>query len=192
MGGSNNAENLILLCPNCHTEVHKGNISEDELKSLKNSLEGFVNKKIGNFILNEGDYNVLIGSNEYINCEDILIFKGVPIIQLKKENGFLLINLKIYNENGNLIFWMSRNRWWTDLDENFEVNESSKLGKSFLRIDKEGEEIIFISIEDNCVEINFNSYLSGKKYIFNKDSTNFPGLHMKNCRIISTRVFNIN
>lgn len=44
-GGSNNADNLIALCPNCHTLHHSGNIPLDSLKTWKLLLlslnEGF-------------------------------------------------------------------------------------------------------------------------------------------------------
>jgi hypothetical protein len=34
-GGSNLAENLVPLCPNCHTEHHNGNIPTDSLRAWK-------------------------------------------------------------------------------------------------------------------------------------------------------------
>jgi hypothetical protein len=34
-GGSNSADNLLPLCPNCHTEHHNGNIPTDSLRAWK-------------------------------------------------------------------------------------------------------------------------------------------------------------
>ena len=36
-GGSNNADNLIVLCPNCHFKAHRGLISVEELQSHLNT-----------------------------------------------------------------------------------------------------------------------------------------------------------
>ena len=32
---NNSADNLILLCPNCHTDAHSGKITEDEILEKK-------------------------------------------------------------------------------------------------------------------------------------------------------------
>ena len=33
-GGTNDVDNIIVLCPNCHTKAHRGLIKESELKAL--------------------------------------------------------------------------------------------------------------------------------------------------------------
>ena len=33
-GGTNDIDNIIVLCPNCHTKAHRGLIKESELKAL--------------------------------------------------------------------------------------------------------------------------------------------------------------
>ena len=38
-GGTNDIANMIRLCPNCHTAVHRGAYSEEELFNLKEAKE---------------------------------------------------------------------------------------------------------------------------------------------------------
>lgn len=48
-GGENNAENLILLCPNCHRLAHQGKISEKELKERRKKISGEIDRSSGFF-----------------------------------------------------------------------------------------------------------------------------------------------
>ncbi len=41
--GSNKVENIIILCPNCHSLVHKGKISPKELVNKKDNVENVIN-----------------------------------------------------------------------------------------------------------------------------------------------------
>jgi 5-methylcytosine-specific restriction endonuclease McrA len=41
-GGSNLAENLLPLCPNCHTEHHHGHIPHESLRAWKMLLLAFL------------------------------------------------------------------------------------------------------------------------------------------------------
>ena len=38
-GGSNEQENLILLCPNCHKTVHAGLLDRDDVKAIRDGLK---------------------------------------------------------------------------------------------------------------------------------------------------------
>jgi hypothetical protein len=116
LGGAHTVDNLILLCPNCHTQVHQGTISTTELRQRKSThLEG---DRIGGnvvFYLERPDFKV--GGNRFINTPRILIYRGNPLFDWKrKNNGKIMLEVRLHDSNGNLIFWMSDNRYWAPSD----------------------------------------------------------------------------
>ena len=44
VGGSNKAENKIMLCPNCHSLTHKGKYSKENLIIIKDNIENIPKK----------------------------------------------------------------------------------------------------------------------------------------------------
>ncbi|WP_138994018.1 HNH endonuclease signature motif containing protein [Larkinella sp. C7] len=110
-GGLHTPENLILLCPNCHDQVHKGEIPIDELIKRKSThMRG--DRFPGLLLTNTENHLIRIGGSSFLNVQDALIVLDEPMISLRIENGRLFLSVRFYNKKGDLIFWMSRNRYW--------------------------------------------------------------------------------
>ena len=150
LGGPNTADNLILLCPDCHTDVHDGKISDDEIKSMKIELSGKVERSSGILSIDKNFLMVELGGFTAINSHNILLFNDIPLISMKNENGYLLLSLRLFNENQNLVCWMSDNRWWVDHNEILDFQ--FRMGY-FSIFDKNSKPIIELSILKDKIRI---------------------------------------
>ncbi|MGL5550327.1 MAG: HNH endonuclease [Culicoidibacterales bacterium] len=189
VGGSNEADNLILLCPNCHTDVHKGKITSEELRARKKRLSGEVNRNSGNITFTEKS-KILIGGNTFINTPDIIMHNGEVVLRIIPKNKNMLVSLKLYNKEKELICWMNENRWWVENEAVFDTMQS----KIFFQLMY--TETIFLSIKadeiNDCLELSGRIYLNGYLLQFDKDNityldashqnlVTFKGNVMKNC-----------
>ena len=112
-GGEHIEQNLILLCPNCHTEVHKNdsNIKLSDLLERKSThMKG--DRIAGNLQFDITQSKIKMGETFFQNFASFLSFGGERIIFLEQENGEYFLNCRFFNKYGHLIFWMSKNRFW--------------------------------------------------------------------------------
>lgn len=114
-GGIHEEENLILLCPNDHTMVHKGYITKEELRERKNSHKQ-ADRLNGVFKTIAESTIVTFGSGYCENAKNIITVKGEPRLRIYNENDNILIDAKFYNKENQLIFWMARNIFWSVTD----------------------------------------------------------------------------
>lgn len=163
-------DNLILLCPNCHTEADSGKISIDELKKRRISLTGKINRSSGSLSINNEIFRVSVGGNHFINCKNILTFNDIPLIVAINRDGYLLISLRLFNKEGNLICWMNENRWWVENEAilNFEHSKDR-----FLIFDSDKNKILELIIEDDTVKMSGLIYLLGDTIQLSKDKILF-------------------
>jgi hypothetical protein len=117
-GGEHTVDNLILLCPNCHTQVHKDEINLDELIKRK-STHVKDDRLSGGVQFSLAEPNLKLGNAQFRRVPILLKYKEEPIIELIKKNGEFFLTTRFYNNVGELIFWMSSNRYWTN--SNFTV-----------------------------------------------------------------------
>ena len=112
-GGEHIEENLILLCPNCHTEVHKKdrNIKFTDLLERKSThMKG--DRIAGSLQFDVTQSKIKMAEIFFQNFANFLSFGGENVISLEKSNGEYFLNCRFFNKNGHLIFWMSKNRYW--------------------------------------------------------------------------------
>lgn len=120
MGGNNDLDNLIILCPNCHKSVHAGIIKKDDLYWLKKfpkKLKDFqydnmspeykiIMEKLDSYLfrldqankkpVNKKNKNIIEQLNSYIfNLEQKNEFYQREIFRLQMENQKIK-NSKIY------------------------------------------------------------------------------------------------
>lgn len=180
-GGAHTVDNLILLCPNCHTQVHKKEIKLEELVKRQSThsrgdrIEGTVNFNLKNA-------NFRIGGSHCRNVPILLMYKKEPIIELKQQNGEFLLSMRFYNKNGDLIFWMSSNRYWTLYNS---------------RITREGDLLMitsndshYLKIWEDAGELNFagNNYLNGMLVDFNPDYLQLGSSRINTYTVIDCKV----
>ena len=155
-GGKHSEENLILLCSNCHTQVHNDLINKDELYKRKSTH--LKNDRIaGSFVTNVTKLKLKIGSIFLADVPNILKFKEEVIIGGKVENDTLLLNLRFYDKLGSLIFWMSQNRFWFKSSE-YEIN--SKIDELSIYDKRDGNFIKLRKIDD-YLYLKATFYLNG-------------------------------
>ncbi len=92
---SHSKDELILLCPNCHTQADSGKISVKELMDRRISLTGKVDRSSGCFSINEEHFQVDVGGNHFIDCVNILTFNDIPLISARNDNGYFLLSPEI-------------------------------------------------------------------------------------------------
>ena len=175
VGGKHTEENLILLCPNCHTDVHKNKIDKDELVSRKSTH--LKNDRIsGGLRINSDELKILAANNLFINTERVLVFDDTDILTIKLENNSALISTRLYDSNGNLYFWMSRNRYWAS--SNLEIRS----GIDFLEIkDENNSNLIQINLDGDVIKVSAN--FSFQKNNFSIPVNNTIGNTLVNCAI---------
>jgi hypothetical protein len=100
-------ENLILLCPNCHRQVHDWKIPHKELIIRKSNH--IKNDRISaNFNIDIDELQFNIWWNLYQWIENILVYKNEKIISANIVNDNLLFNIRLYNIEWDLIFGCRR------------------------------------------------------------------------------------
>ena len=171
-GGENTVDNLILLCPTCHTEVHakNGNIKKDELKLRKsNHTKG--DRIAGNLPFTPETNRVRVGDLNIINHNPLLAFSEEPVFSLVKHGNAFVISCRFYDINGNLIFWMSENRYWAT--SFFEVS----VAKNSLTISNPNDQNNFSRIEqiDDYFKVHFKSFYRGHQIEFNDQGVSISG-----------------
>jgi hypothetical protein len=107
-GGEHIEENLILLCSNCHTEVHDkdGKISEEDLLKRKSThLQG--DRLTGNLVFELKSDFIRLGEIGVKGFKNILAFGGVPVISFEfdEDRKQFFLNCKMY-DNYYLKFWL--------------------------------------------------------------------------------------
>ncbi|MGA1978908.1 MAG: HNH endonuclease signature motif containing protein [Bacteroidales bacterium] len=161
-GGPHNVENLILLCPNCHTQVHGGEIKTEELEKRKsNHTKGDRIAGGVQFDLKEPIIN--IGNAQFIHVPILLQFREEPLIELEEKDGEYLLSTRFYNRTGELIFWMSSNRYWTNSSFTIISKREELL---IVNNDLEGNKIR-IWQNNSTLNIEGANYLNGMALNFN-------------------------
>ncbi|NEN25357.1 HNH endonuclease [Cryomorpha ignava] len=164
-GGEHSIENLILLCPICHTKTHNGKISKSELV-LRKSTHFKSDRISANFKTSINQLRIKVGGIFYLNSPNFLTYKGEKVLCFEIKEGQLLINLKFFNKKGHLIFWMSENYYW--YSSVFKISS----GLDFVEILHNKEDFIFkIERIDDYLKIRIKTYLGGKIYDFNEEMT---------------------
>lgn len=182
-GGEHTVENLILLCSNCHTEVHNktGKINEEDLLKRKSThLKG--DRLAGNLVFELKSNLILLGELSVQGFKNILSFKKVPVISFEfdEEREEYYLNCKIYNKNGDLVFWLSKNRYWAISSFNINANKDTleitndKNDNYYLKFWLENGKLRFIGKsyhKNNIFEVNSSEIKIGN----DKNNQRFSG-----------------
>ena len=171
-GGEHTSENLILLCSTCHGEFHnkKGDIKEGELINRK-SVHSAGDRIAGNMQFSADENKVKCGDLYIINHNPLLTFGDEPVLSLIKHGNEYLLNCRFYDENGNLIFWMSKNRYWTI--DSFII----KVTRNSIEITKEDQKDNYLKIEqvDDYFKLECKNYHKGQVVEFGSSGLSING-----------------
>jgi len=178
LGGEHIEENLILLCPTHHSMAHMGEILKFELIKRKSSHKKG-DRILGNFKTTLEKSYVKFGNSFFLNSSNFLHYNGFPIFDVKVENKNLLLSCRFFDPKGNLIFWMSRNMFWSTVEAKvsapcvdfIEISNPEKY--FFLRVEKETD---YLSIKIETYVAGFLIIADSEKILF----TNGKGSYISN------------
>ena len=109
------------------------------------------------------EYVINIGGVTFLRVPTILAYKGESIISIIEKNKQLFLSTRFYNEHGNLIFWMSLNRYWAPANFNVHVGE-----KELIIINRnDANTNLAIWEEEGRINLMGKNYLGGMLINFN-------------------------
>jgi hypothetical protein len=169
--GSQNPEDIMLLCPNDHQEATVGAMLEKEQRFYKsqpyNIQKGFVE---GQLKVNQISPVVNIGNNQIIGTGDLLLVDGEILLSLEINEGRLELSMKLYDQQDRQIAEIKKNEWisgnplpW-DLESSFQwIRIRRKLRDIELEVDARVDPI---NVRANIWRNQHNFELSPKAILF--------------------------
>jgi hypothetical protein len=108
-------EDMIALCPTCHTKADVGKYSEAYLHQAKKNPHNTIHVKEA-FLIEGSDLIVNIGNSlQFKNTPRVLTINDFDIISIKKiESGFLSLDINFFDKFNNLIGIILENNWTVD------------------------------------------------------------------------------
>ena len=168
-GGDNSADNLILLCPNCHTDTHNGSISREDLEQRKKLLSGCVIRSSGNLPIKGSPIFILGGTKFEGGIERILVHDNKDYLKIQVINDNLYVSLQLFDKVGKLLCWMNKNRWWVEDEEIFNF----KFGKGILEVESEiMDSILRIRVNSDFVSVTCKMFVEGRLIEFDENHFN--------------------
>lgn len=158
-GGEHTIDNLILLCPTCHTSVHKKEIPHEELIKRKSNHRK-CDRLMGNFKTTLDKSKIVIGTDTLIDCRHLIAIDRVSVLDIIVEKGNLFLFCVFFDPKGNLIFWMNDNYYWTEVDA---IVSPPKI--DFLEISNP-DDLFYLKIEKikDYLKIDIKMYLFGNLF----------------------------
>ncbi len=110
-----NADDMMILCPNCHEEVTHAHVPEKEQRTWKqnpfNIQAGFAE---GLLKINGDLPQIRCGNSLFTHVQAVLHVRNEDLLSLRlSEEGRLLLNAKSYNRHDKLVFSIEDNVWIT-------------------------------------------------------------------------------
>lgn len=110
--GSEDPQDIMILCPICHHEATVGAMTEEEQRFYKshpyNIEKGYVEGKLK---VNQKLPVVLIGTNQFIGKGDFILVDQESLLSLKINSDKLELSVKLYNQNDQLLVHIENNEW---------------------------------------------------------------------------------
>jgi hypothetical protein len=177
-------EDMLALCPTCHRIADDGDYSEKYLMELKANLrnKGSVSER---FLIEGNDLILNIAGNRFINCATVLKINDYKIITMKRESeGYVTFDLKLYDNNNNLIADVDENKWTINTSLVWDLEYKPR----HLKIRNAPRQIYFdLRIENNQVFIEGNMYYLGEPIVMTGDDVQIENSSvfgfMKGCTI---------
>ncbi len=121
---SHQVDRMALLCKHHHGEVTNGSISKSKVfkaQQKPHNKTRLANREMGQFVNSIG-IDVIMGINEFINCQNVFRIFGVNTLSVyKSENEFnpYVINCSIYSNSRIPIFEIKNNEIIVDVNNEF-------------------------------------------------------------------------
>lgn len=104
-----------------------------------------------------------LGNAQFKEVPTLVKYKKEPIISLSELNNIFYLSTRFYNKEGDLIFWMSSNRFWTV--SSFSIQ--SKKNELIIVNNEDENNKLRIWEMDGALNIEGKNYLNGMLMDFN-------------------------
>jgi hypothetical protein len=168
----NRPEDMMILCPNHHTTC--GKFPEEVQRNIKNKPFNQNNPQLmGKLEHHNKDTRIIIGSNQFINCQSIISYEGKSVFQLSiSESSKIHISLILFSKKGEVICYIKDNEWITQTRGVFDIKYMAPYR---LRIKNALRDIaVNIDLSQSPIIIEGKMWLNGEQLIFNKNRIIFP------------------
>ena len=182
-------ENLVALCPTCHTKIHAGSYTNEKLlEDIRNPFNKRHGKIIDNFYLNKlADITLILGGSSFSNIEDVITVSGQRLVYFNVDDqGRALLNAWFYDIKGNLVARVVDNEWITFLRP--EIWDVVYTGGKLSINSKENSVFLELETKGSTLVINANMYYRGctikadsEKIIL--DTPTMKGIEFRNMNI---------
>lgn len=176
LGGEHTVDNLILLCRNCHKLVHDGVINKEELIKRK-STHLKDDRAPGGLRFPIKWAMCKIGGFTTHNVKRLIVSGDDEILTFEYDNGLFYLTTQFYDIDGNLIFWMHKNKYWAP--SNFKV--TSIPNQSLEIVDTQNKNhYLKMEYANDQVEVQARCYLQGKLLTITPELYSYRGLTVRN------------
>jgi hypothetical protein len=180
-------EDMVALCPGCHTEADLSKIPEWVLRDKKsnpfNRDKSFVKKK---FTVTGEQMVVNIGSNRIIDTENILVVNNFNLISIRRlEKQYLSISVNLFDKIQRRIAFIHENEWFVDKRYFWDIEYRPQ----HLILRNAPKEIIFeIQISDDEIFITGNMFFNGFPIIIRPNTLIIAGFQFMGMTMYGARV----
>ncbi|MBO8161781.1 MAG: HNH endonuclease [Thermosipho sp. (in: Bacteria)] len=169
------AEDMMLLCPNCHREATVGAMTEEEQCYYKanpfNIRRGYVE---GLLKVNQKEMVISTGGIQFVNDGFIIMVDEEPLLTLKNsDKGTLEISLTLFDRDDNLLAIIDRNQWVAGDPTIWDI----EFGYQWLIMRRKSRDIrLHIDARCSPLEIRADLYRKGQFFRLNKAGLIFNGI----------------
>ena len=121
-------EDMVALCPTCHTKADYGNYPEAYLREIKANPynKSHVHEA---FLIISDELIVNLGSDKFINTPTILRVDDFDIITIDRfDNKFLNLNVNVFDKLNNWVAVIQDSKWIVDTSLAWDVEWYDLLG----------------------------------------------------------------
>ena len=110
------SEDMVALCPNCHTEADLGKFAKWYLRKVKNEPFNKNRQTIGKRFVITGENTVVhLGNSTFVNTYKIITVSDFELVAIRKaQDGFLSLDVNLFDIFNGFIAIIYDNYWLVD------------------------------------------------------------------------------
>lgn len=172
-------EDMLALCPNCHTEADLGHYPKHVLRDLKqnpfNKNKRYVHKR---FVVTGEKMIINTGSSRFINTEKIFTINDFDLVSISRNQGlYLSLNVNLFDKYNRFIALVYDNFWIVDRNYLWDIEYKPQ----HLTLRKKSRDVVLdLEIKKEEVFLRGNLYYNGFLIPIRPQSMNIGGMMISN------------
>lgn len=163
---------MMVLCPYCHTEVEYGLLDEDEQRRCKanpyNIVHGLAQ---GPLALQQRTLAIALGSNQFVGDGTFIRVDNHPLLSLSlSADGRLQISVELNDRDGNLLALIDKNEWITGDPHPWDVEYG---GRWLIIRRQQGEVSLHVDARPNVVSVRGSLWYKRQRFVINEAGIRF-------------------